>query len=347
MGGARAGGVVLRPAVGAPCCLRRLPSGRSGWPWPGSRWRRSGAAGRSAACRWGGSPSRWSTRPWRRPSRTSGRPASASCSRWSGRGSLRSSWSPPAGWCACAALGAPPAGCWPRHGPGRPRPTAPRRVAAVQGDVPGDGTDILSDHRQVTDNHVDATATSPPTSRRGAAAPDFVIWPENSTEIDPFTTRPCRHPAAVAAIGVPTLVGAMVDDGDEHVLNQGIVWEPGTGEGDVHQAAPGAVRRVHPVAPTSATTSEARLDRPRLEAGHQDPPDAGGRIEVADAICFDVAYDGGSDLMQEGAEMHACRPTTRATSSPDSSSSSSPSHGTERSRPGGGWSSRPRTASPG
>ena len=28
------------------------------------------------------------------------------------------------------------------------------------------------------------------------------------------------------------LVGAMVDAGTEHVLNQGIVWEPGTGAGD-------------------------------------------------------------------------------------------------------------------
>ena len=37
---------------------------------------------------------------------------------------------------------------------------------------------------------------------------------------------------ASAAIGVPILVGAMVDSGPEHVLNQGIVWDPDTGGGD-------------------------------------------------------------------------------------------------------------------
>ena len=36
-------------------------------------------------------------------------------------------------------------------------PTGEVTVASVQGNIPGDGSDILLDHRQVTRNHVDAT----------------------------------------------------------------------------------------------------------------------------------------------------------------------------------------------
>ena len=87
-------------------------------------------------------------------------------------------------------------------------------VAAVQGDVPGNGDDILYDYRQVTQNHVDATVDL---ARRVDAGevprPDLVLWPENSTAVDPFddgeTNSGIR--AASSAIQVPILVGAIVD----------------------------------------------------------------------------------------------------------------------------------------
>ena len=41
--------------------------------------------------------------------------------------------------------------------PWQPTPDGEPAVAAVQGDVPGDGTDVLADFREVTDNHVRAT----------------------------------------------------------------------------------------------------------------------------------------------------------------------------------------------
>ena len=62
-----------------------------------------------------------------------------------------------------------------------------RSVAVVQGNVPGDGDDILLDHRQVTRNHVDATiALADDVAAGDEAEPDFVLWPENSTAVDPF-----------------------------------------------------------------------------------------------------------------------------------------------------------------
>ena len=49
---------------------------------------------------------------------------------------------------------------------------------------------------------------------------------------------------AVADVGVPVLVGLVVEaDGGEHVANQGTVWDPVIGAGQlVRQAALGAVR---------------------------------------------------------------------------------------------------------
>ena len=58
-----------------------------------------------------------------------------------------------------------------------------------------------------------------------------MLWPENSTDIDPFDdpTVYADIQSAVDAVGAPTLVGAMVG-GEEpmDVYNQGIVWLPGS-----------------------------------------------------------------------------------------------------------------------
>ena len=62
--------------------------------------------------------------------------------------------------------------------------------------------------------------------------PDLVVWPENSTDIDPFADSTVYDDiqGAVDAVGVPVLVGAMVSGEEpEDVYNQGIVWDPVTG----------------------------------------------------------------------------------------------------------------------
>ena len=98
------------------------------------------------------------------------------------------------------------------------------------------------------------------------------------------------------AIDVPILVGAIVDGGPEQVLNQGIVWDPVTGAGDRYtKRHPVAVRRVHPVPRRlhqynffgRLTRSGATCWRHPARAA-----DIAG-VQVADSICFDVAYDDG------------------------------------------------------
>ena len=185
-------------------------------------------------------------------------------------------------------------------------------VAAVQGDVPGNGDDILYDYRQVTQNHVDATVDLARQVEAGEVPqPDFVVWPENSTAVDPFddaeTNAGIR--AASSAIGVPILVGAIVDGpGTEQVLNQGIVWDPQTGAGDRYT-------KWHPVPfgeyipLRSVFTKYNFFDRLRevgrdmLSGTRREPLDIDG-VKVADAICFDIAYDDGlTAQLRNGAEL--------------------------------------------
>jgi apolipoprotein N-acyltransferase len=186
----------------------------------------------------------------------------------------------------------------PRVVPYSARPVASIEVAAVQGNVPGDGTDVRAHYRRITRDHVDETqrlATDVDAGR--AAPPAFVVWPENSTAIDPFLD-PEMHAdltAAVAAAGVPLLAGVVVNGQSEHALNQGIVFDPVTGAGDRYT-------KWHPV-PFGEYIPWRGLLGSHLPQLNQVPRDmvGGTRVtpldiagaKVADAICFDVAYDDG------------------------------------------------------
>ncbi len=193
------------------------------------------------------------------------------------------------------------------------------RVAAVQGDVPGAGMDAFAERRVVLDNHVEQTKRLADRVRAGSTPPpDLVLWPENSTDIDPY-----RDPTvfsdiqgAVDAVGVPVLVGGMIQ-GDEpsDVENQSIVWLPGTGPVD-HYA------KRHPVPFGEYIPMRDFLAQyfERLDQIPRDmvPGDEPGNLEVAGAdlgvvICFEVAYDGlVRDVVRGGAEMLVV-PTNNAT----------------------------------
>jgi apolipoprotein N-acyltransferase len=173
-------------------------------------------------------------------------------------------------------------------------------VAVVQGDVPGNGDDILYDYRQVTQNHVEATVDLGRDVDEGTTArPDFVLWPENSTAVDPFADAETNAGirAASSAIGVPILVGAIVDAGPDQVLNQGIVWDPATGAGERYtKRNPVPFGEYIPL--RSVFTHYQFFDRLRevgrdMLSGTRDEPLRIDGAEVADAICFDIAYDDG------------------------------------------------------
>ena len=163
-----------------------------------------------------------------------------------------------------------------------------------------------------------------------------MLWPENSTAVDPFLDSEVNAGIreAVSAIGVPVMIGGLVDDGDEHVLNQGIVWDPVTGPGDRYT-------KQHPVAygeyipfrrywdPNFGALRAIGRD---MKSGTRTSPIQVAGIEVADAICFDIAYDDvARDQLQEGAELMTVQTSNATSSSPTRSTSSSPSPGSGRS----------------
>jgi apolipoprotein N-acyltransferase len=186
----------------------------------------------------------------------------------------------------------------PQVAPYASRPVSTITVAAVQGNVPGDGTDVLAHYRQITRDHVDETEKLAADIRKGdVARPDFVIWPENSTAIDPFEDPEMRADlsTAVSAIDVPLLAGVVVDGGPRHVVNQGIVFDPVTGAGDRYT-------KWHPVPFGEYIpwrwlfgSHFAQLNQiPRdMVHGTRVAPLQIGSTRIADAICFDVAYDDG------------------------------------------------------
>ena len=183
------------------------------------------------------------------------------------------------------------------------------RVAAVQGDVPGEGMEAFAERRAVLDNHVEVTHELAQQVASGTEAPDLVIWPENSTDIDPFSD-PTVHAdiqGAVDAIGAPVLVGAMVS-GEEpgDVFNQGIVWTPGEGPGQTYS-------KTHPVPFGEYIPFRDVFARfiTRLEQIPRDmvPGTEPGVLDMAgttigDVICFEVAYDAVvRDVVTGGAEL--------------------------------------------
>ena len=180
-----------------------------------------------------------------------------------------------------------------------PAPTKHRlTVALVQGDVPDRGLEFNARRRQVLNNHVNETLKLAAQVKAGTVAkPDLVVWPENASDIDPLvnTDAAAVIDEAVTAVGVPILVGAILDGpGPTHVSNVGILWSPGTGPGAQYA-------KRHPVpfgeylpfrAVATAITAKAALIARDMAAGRGNGLIAGGPAPLGDVICFEVAYDG-------------------------------------------------------
>jgi apolipoprotein N-acyltransferase len=191
--------------------------------------------------------------------------------------------------------------------------TGTATVAAVQGDVPGTGLNVPAVHREVTANHVQLTRELAAAVEAGEQEqPDFVVWPENSTAVDPFldTEVSAGIVSASDAVGVPIIVGGTNSDplDDTQVLNQGIVYQPGLGGGDRYtKRHPVPYGEYIPFRGSSwMPSSYGRLTEvPRdMVRGTSLEPLRVGEVLVADAICFDVAYDEGiAGQVARGAEV--------------------------------------------
>jgi apolipoprotein N-acyltransferase len=184
-----------------------------------------------------------------------------------------------------------------------------RTVAVIQGDVPRAGLDFNAQRRAVLDNHVEQTLELADDVAAGEEPqPDLVLWPENSSDIDPYDNADAARQIdrAATAVGAPILVGAVVDGPGRFISNTAIVWDPEDGPGDTY------VKR-HPVpfgeyvpARSFFRLFSADVDRIRRDFYAADEVgvlDLGG-ARIGDLICFEVVYDGlVHDVVEGGAGM--------------------------------------------
>ncbi|MFF4565026.1 apolipoprotein N-acyltransferase [Streptomyces sp. NPDC001435] len=101
-------------------------------------------------------------------------------------------------------------------------------VAVIQGNVPRAGLEFSAQRRAVLDYHARETRKLAADIKAGKVAkPDFVLWPENSSDIDPFTNADAAQilDDAAEAVGAPISVGGVVEK-DGKLLNEQILWDP-------------------------------------------------------------------------------------------------------------------------
>ncbi|MFF2503425.1 apolipoprotein N-acyltransferase [Streptomyces sp. NPDC058067] len=111
------------------------------------------------------------------------------------------------------------------------------RVAVIQGNVPRMGLDFNSQRRAVLDYHVRETMKLATRIEAGRIKkPDLVLWPENSSDIDPYANPDAyaEIDKAAKAVGAPISVGAVVNAEDGTPRNRQILWDPKTGPGAVY-----------------------------------------------------------------------------------------------------------------
>ncbi len=180
-----------------------------------------------------------------------------------------------------------------------PLPTAGRtvQVAAVQGNVPEAGLDFNAERRAVLDNHAQQTMQLAQRVAAGTTPrPDVVLWPENASDLDPYQEPDARAviDEAVDAVGVPVLVGAVLQRPTNRLTNASIVWTPGAGPGARYA-------KRHPVPfgeyiPYRSffrrLSSKVDLVRRDFVAGTEPGVLDLGPVRAGVGICFEVAYDG-------------------------------------------------------
>lgn len=186
-------------------------------------------------------------------------------------------------------------------------------IVSVQGNVPEPGLDFNAERRAVLDNHVRGTLSE--ATRRaqdGTAPPDLVVWPENSSDIDPLLNADAAAAiqSAVSAIKAPVLVGTLSEQPQLQNVSQ--LYLPG----GTAPAQSYAKRHPAPFAeyiPNRAFwrifSSEVDLLRRDFSPGDRIgifhvPTTSAGTMSVGDLICFEVAYDDlTADLVAAGAQV--------------------------------------------
>ncbi|GAB3757893.1 apolipoprotein N-acyltransferase [Microlunatus parietis] len=177
----------------------------------------------------------------------------------------------------------------------------PLAVGVVQGNVPGRGMDAMGEARSVTNNHLSQTIELTARWRLGQVPePDFILWPENSTDIDPVLDATTRQvvDSATKVAGKPILVGAVMQGpGPDERQTTGLWWDPQQGilgRYDKRNLVPFGEwipfrAQLLPLVPILEEVGPQAI--PGTRPGVMTIPIGDRIITVGDAVCFELAYD--------------------------------------------------------
>ena len=184
------------------------------------------------------------------------------------------------------------------------------RVAAVQGNVPNRGLDSFSQAREVLRNHVAGTEAL--LTEVGPGDLDIVLWPENSSDIDPTSDGAAAEmiDGAARAVDAPILVGTDNYPESGGRLNRSLLWDSSQGPLDSYdKRRPAPFAEYIPMRGIARRFSDA-VDRVRTDMiGGEgvgvidlESERLGRTVPLGVGICFEVAYD---DLIRDAAEAGA------------------------------------------
>ncbi len=164
----------------------------------------------------------------------------------------------------------------------------------VQGNVPTYGLDFNSRAKAVFEYHIAET-------RRALAqrqALDFILWPENSVDVDPFTNSEVgkKLDEIVSESRVPVIIGAIVG-GSPKRFNQSILWRPDSkiAYSKKHLAPFGEYIPLRALARIVSPFVDDVVD---FAPGTEDIVFSIGKAKVVPIICFELLND---QLMASGA----------------------------------------------
>ena len=158
-------------------------------------------------------------------------------------------------------------------------------VLMIQGNVPEYGLDFNSRAKAVFNNHLDLTQKE----LKKDDKVDFILWPENSVDVDPFTNIDVSE--ALNSIEKPLIIGAVLGKG-EKLLNSSILW-------DENQPQVYIKQHLTPFGEYVPLRSMARVVSPLVDRVKDFEPGDGSNSTftinnavIAPVICFELIDDG-------------------------------------------------------